>query len=314
MKEQDELVSQLANYKWSSFIDRGAEIYHHGRVYVGDRPTLNTLSLDGDPELRQIQAREVISRLYPADRVYSAPLIIQELRENVPLEDTRVGQLLGLTSEQQSPTGHGHTHMLLGGPTGSSTSRPISDFNWFSAIVDAIKFPFEQVTAFLKELLDFADRLRAAIARLMVGFQITVSLPYLNGRGLEVVFTLGSIKFIVGYGPFGPYMARYQPQASRFHPDTAWDDGVEDESDMEYPEWGNPETLVQGRVWDMEEGDSSPEYQAIRVIFDGIVSAPDDAEPVNPSNQPTSETNQEEAPRENDSEDDLWWWQKCVMM
>lgn len=90
----------------SSLINKGhtANIYHHGRVYDGERLALRTLSLDDDPQLRQTQARDIIARLYSLDKVYEAPLIIKELRARIPLENTRVGQFLGMTSEDSHGT------------------------------------------------------------------------------------------------------------------------------------------------------------------------------------------------------------------
>lgn len=117
IEAKDELIGELAQYKWPSFLSRGAEVYHHGRVYEGGKPTLDTLSLDDHPELRQIQAREAIARLYPVDRVYAAPMIIMELRAMIPLEDTRVGQFARKISEgfygaRQASASHGRPLML----------------------------------------------------------------------------------------------------------------------------------------------------------------------------------------------------------
>lgn len=45
IEEQDELVCEMARTKRSSFLDRGANLYHHGRVYERDMATLEALSL-----------------------------------------------------------------------------------------------------------------------------------------------------------------------------------------------------------------------------------------------------------------------------
>jgi hypothetical protein len=97
IEEQDELVCEMARTKWSSFLDRGANLYHHGRVYERDMATLEALSLSEKPEVRRRYAREAISRLYPLEKNYAAPLIIQELRAKTLLEDTTAGRYLGAT-------------------------------------------------------------------------------------------------------------------------------------------------------------------------------------------------------------------------
>ncbi|KAJ5160716.1 uncharacterized protein N7482_007720 [Penicillium canariense] len=274
LEEQDKLVSQLANSKWASFLDRGANIYHHGRVYDGEKPTLCTLSLDNHPQLRQTQARDMIAHLYPLDKIYDAPLIIKELQMRVTLEDTR-----------------------------------------FSAIVEAIKFPFDKVTTFLTALWELANRLKATIMKMVPGSIIRVSLPYLNGHRVEVLFTLpGGFGFVVGYGASGPYMGPYQSQGPRFNSNRAWDNGASDDSEVDSPQQEEPEGVWSGRVFEMEEANPSPEYRAIRHIFEGIASTQNEASPLNPADQPWQDITREETSREDTPDDDLWWWQRCVMM
>jgi hypothetical protein len=50
----DRVVEQLVTEKWSSFMDRGAKLYHHGRRYEDGNLTMDVLTLEDDGIVRRI--------------------------------------------------------------------------------------------------------------------------------------------------------------------------------------------------------------------------------------------------------------------
>jgi hypothetical protein len=86
-------------------LSRGAQVYYHGRVYENGEPTLAYLDIENQVAERQACAREMIGRVYPRDKEYNAPpLIVQELRADIPLPATTAGRYLQMTYDQVTIT------------------------------------------------------------------------------------------------------------------------------------------------------------------------------------------------------------------
>ncbi|KAJ5483808.1 hypothetical protein N7539_006008 [Penicillium diatomitis] len=301
IEEQDELVNEMARAKWSSFLDRGANLYHHGRAYEGDTATLEVLSLRKKPEVRQKYAREAISRLYPLDKNHAAPLIIQELRVNTLLEDTTAGKLLGMIG-LQIPTDDAQQNDTSQNPV--QQSRP-EGFDWFHAIVAAIKFPLDQITAFLAALWNLVAALKSAILALMPSSTITVSVPRFTGYSVEVLFTLpGGLRFIVGYGLRGPYLRPWSSQAANFASEIDSEDDNVDGPDMPVSITLDPEVTEQEETFGMDGPDVRPEYLAVSTAFERVLSVQEGYLPANQENHVQTDT----------EESDSWWWERCAMM
>lgn len=303
IEEQDDLVSEMARTKWSSFLDRGANLYHHGRVYEGEIATIEVLSLRKKPEVRQRYAREAISRLYPLDKNYSAPLIIQELRASISLEDTTAGKYLGVISMKNVTADARRTDITQ---SLVDQSQP-EGFDWFGAIVTAIRFPLDQVIAFPTALWNLVAALKATILDLMPQSAITVSLPRFTTYGVEVLLTLpGGLRFIVGYGIHGPYLTPWSSQAARFEAEHDSEDEIASGSDMAV------ETFVDLQVPDQEEilGTDEPgvrsEYLIVRTAFERALSAQGISTPAHYVHEDHVQTESQGS--------DSWWWEQCIVM
>ncbi|KAL2833079.1 hypothetical protein BJY01DRAFT_253682 [Aspergillus pseudoustus] len=221
----DENIQEIIANKWSRFITKGASVYHHGRTYDGESLTFETLDIEDDKDIRQKNAQEMIARVFPPGREYKFPLIVQELRANIPLEATQAGRYLQMTYEQVLITNalrHGADYAArieAPGPTPSGEEpETTGGFSWvnaiMSAIIDVVTFPFKLVLGPLYLLWDLIQILRKLIS-------IVSAIPYrLTNNGVEVLITLlGNYRVIVGYGLDNGFYWR------------AWSESADDELD-----------------------------------------------------------------------------------
>ncbi|KAK5789734.1 hypothetical protein VI817_008857 [Penicillium citrinum] len=215
MRRHDENINQIKKRKWAPFIDRGAEVYYHGRVYENGEPTLAHLDIDDQAAERRSCARDMIGRLYPKDKEYTAPLIVQELRRHVPLPATTSGRYLQMTYSQFTITnaltyGAGciaNTEESEAPNLNEEEKNRSGGFDWIGsaidAVVDVIAFPFRMVVSLLTMLWDLIQILRRTI-------QIIQVTPYrLTDNGVEVYVTLPiGFSAIVGYKKPGGFYWR----------------------------------------------------------------------------------------------------------
>ncbi|KAL4876659.1 hypothetical protein BJY04DRAFT_222837 [Aspergillus karnatakaensis] len=206
VERNDSLMREMRDKKWSSFIDRGTHIYHHGRVYRGGIETLETLPLEDKDatrqamaqEARRAHARQMIEGVYPADREYSITLVVRELLARPAVEATTAAGYLQMTHNQLVITG-----ALANGAEGSranNSNEPSesSGFNWVEALVSVVanmlKFPLTIIVSLLTPLYEFLKLLAGLISvSLVMIHRITIELA-------EVLIILpGGWKIIVGY-------------------------------------------------------------------------------------------------------------------
>lgn len=216
MRRHDENVKQIADKKWAPFITKGANVYYHGRVYENGEPTLARLDIERQAAERRACVRDMIGRLYPRDKDYTVPpLIVQELRDNIPLPATTAGRYLQMTFDQVAITnaltyGPGRTAGTEGSDPPSQNGARNSEsggFDWIgsaiNAVVDVITFPFRLVVETLTMLWDLINMLMKIISI------VRVTPHRLTGNEVEVcVRLLGGLQVIVGFSRPGGYYWR----------------------------------------------------------------------------------------------------------
>lgn len=162
MRRHDENVKEIKEKKWAPFIDRGAEVYYHGRVYENGEPTLAYLDINKQAADRRACARDIIRRVYPKDKAYTVPpLIVQELREHVRLPATTAGRHLQMTYSQVAITNAltygadriaGTEASEIPNPNGAKEKESWG-FDWIESavnvVVDVIAFPFRLMQTLL---------------------------------------------------------------------------------------------------------------------------------------------------------------------
>ncbi|KAJ5710534.1 hypothetical protein N7488_004690 [Penicillium malachiteum] len=183
----------------------------------------------------------------------------------------------------------------------------LKGFDWFGAIIAAIKFPLDQVTAFLTALWNLVAALKTAVLDLMPLSAMTVSLPRFTGYGVEVLIILsGGLRFIVGYGINGPYLKPWSFQATEFEAERDSEDEISDGSYMAVEPFVDLEVAEQEEISEMGEPDVRPEYLLIRTAFEHALSA---QESYLPDHFAQGDHVQTESQAGNS-----WWWEQCVMM
>ncbi|RDW78950.1 uncharacterized protein DSM5745_05802 [Aspergillus mulundensis] len=208
MNRHDENATEIKDKKWAPFIERGAAVYYHGRVYEDGEPTHEYLHIKKKKAERRANARDMIGRLYPKDKEYTIPpLIVQELRRHVPLPATSAGKHLQMKYNEVVITnaltyGAGRLdskgQLALTNP-GAIKNAGSGGFDWISsavsAIIDVVTFPFRLVEGLLTMLWDLIRALGMFIAI------IRVTPLRLTDDGVEVLVTLlGDLPVVVGYG------------------------------------------------------------------------------------------------------------------
>lgn len=283
MKRHDENVEQIVEKKWAPFIDKGAAVYYHGRVYENGEPTLACLDIEEHAADRRACVRDMIARVYPRDKDYTIPpLIVQELRANVPLPATSTGRYLQMTYDQIAITntltyGVGR----ITGPEGSEPSNPNGaegneswGFDWvgaaINAVVDVITFPFQVVQTLLTMLWDLIQFLRKTVS--IIGVK-----PYrLTRNEVEVRVTLlGGLLAIVGYSYDGGFYWRSGGSVERNPAERPDDDFLNDilSEFREYPVDGfNFEDFMETDPSQMpilhEDPNSEQQYRAFGEAFE----------------------------------------------
>ncbi|KAL3493910.1 P-loop containing nucleoside triphosphate hydrolase protein [Aspergillus germanicus] len=232
-RRHDENVDQIKERKWAPFIARGAQVYYHGRVYEDGEPTLAYLDIEKQELERQACAREMIGRVYPKDKEYTVPpLIVQELRAQIPLPATTAGRHLQMTYDQVAITnvltyGAGRVTGPEASEIPNQRAKQEEDswgFDWIGsaihAVMDAIAFPFRVMETLLTMLWDLI-RILGMIVSIM---RVT---PYrLTDNGVEVRVTLlGGLSAIVGYK---------RPGGFYWRPREAVEDNSADEPEDEF--------------------------------------------------------------------------------
>lgn len=220
MRRHDDNVKQIKEKKWAPFIHRGAQVYHHGRVYENGAPTLAYLDIDNQAAERRANVRDMIGRVYPRDKEYTVPpLIVQELRGHIALPATTAGQHLQMTYSQVAIA---NTLTYGAGRIAGTERSELQNldrakdneswgFDWIgsaiNAIADVIAFPFRLVQSLLTMLWDLIRILGTMVSIVQV-------IPHrLTENGVEVRVTLlGGLSTIVGYRrPGGFYWQAREP-------------------------------------------------------------------------------------------------------
>ncbi|KAJ8058942.1 hypothetical protein OCU04_011927 [Sclerotinia nivalis] len=79
IRKKHDLITELIKAKWSLFIERGANSYHHGICYGNGRPTFDVLDLKDGKTARRNTARQRIAVIYPPYKEYTSSLIVEAL-------------------------------------------------------------------------------------------------------------------------------------------------------------------------------------------------------------------------------------------
>ena len=276
VRRSERLFNELIAKRLSSFMERGAKIYHHGRRYENGDLTLDVLDLEEDGSTRQSTAREIISIFYPIDLEYPTPLIVQELRANILLQNTTVGKFLGMTSMELVPVV----------PTIGDSRQP-GGFDWLGSLVGMLKIPVQMVGGLVMALWVLLDNLQSRLSSTISRSNIGISLHHLGSSRVEALLSLpGGLKFIVGYGPSGPY---WRPWASRDEHEAGFRMSDDDfESDTE------EDSAQNGRVYE------NPEHVAFGELFDEVSSDVRDRSIPEPEPTPPHS--------------DWSLWEKCAVM
>ncbi|KAL4733485.1 hypothetical protein BDV11DRAFT_175654 [Aspergillus similis] len=207
MRRHDENVQQIKERQWAPFIARGAEVYHHGRVYENGEPMLANLDIEDQAAERRSYVRDMIGRVYSKDKEYTVPpLIVQELRAHASLPATTAGRYLQMTYDQVIITnaltyGAGpivHTEDSEFTKPNEAKDNESGGFDWIGSIVntvaDAIAFPFRLTKTLLTMLWDLIQILSTFVSI------VRVTSYRLTDNGVEARVTiLGGLWAIVGY-------------------------------------------------------------------------------------------------------------------
>ncbi|KAL4748225.1 P-loop containing nucleoside triphosphate hydrolase protein [Aspergillus terricola var. indicus] len=279
IRRHDENVKQIEERKWAPFIARGAEVYHHGRVYENGEPTLANLDIEKQAAERRSGVRDMIGRVYSRDKEYTVPpLIVQELRAHVPLPATTAGQYLQMTYDQVAITkALSYSAGPIAGIEGSEL-RNLDEakdndswgFDWIgaavNAVADAVTFPFRLMQTLLTMLWDLIQILGMMVSIVRVT-------PYrLTDNGVEARVTLlGGLLAIVGYKrPGGFYWrARESVESSPAEgPDDEFLNDILNELREDSVNGLNLEELPSQTLTAHEELDSEQQYRAFGEAFE----------------------------------------------
>ncbi|KAI9036274.1 uncharacterized protein KD926_002092 [Aspergillus affinis] len=288
----DASIRQMQTFKWTAFIEKGAKVYHHGRRYDGGLPTLEVLDIDGDREPRSRTAQGIIADLYPHEKSYAAPLIIQELRMELNLEDTTAGKYLGMTSQKLVYPGTQSTNGQQSGETGNQSAG----ISWMDAFLSVMMIPVDMIRGFVTALWNFISLLQKALATLLMP-PVEISIHRVSAEGVEALVTLpGGLRFIVGYGRRGPYWRRWDSQAEGQTTSEADDDNSDILVEIPDGPMGN-----WSRSSDDNESETNPDYLVVSEAF--RLAMLNHGDPVTPE-EPHLEAGSTEGP----------WGSKCSIL
>ncbi|KAL4733363.1 hypothetical protein BDV11DRAFT_200258, partial [Aspergillus similis] len=112
------------------------------------------------------------------------------------------------------------------------------------------------------------------------------------------------LKFVVGYGPQGPHLRRWSPQAQGANFEDYFD-SEEESTDGPDVTSGIQENIEQEDESDIDEPNTASIYSAIRTAFRHILSRQGGTFPTQPTEADSTQTECQEM--------DLWWWERCVL-